>query len=239
MSTALSELAHQVTSGIERLGRRDERRGQLRSLSAVRDAIARQIENLDALAGTLSAARQAGFAPPVPDVTGTARSLGKLADQLEAGEIDREYAQAVIDSVDGLLRTVRSSLGDAWRSYVNNRVPMHGGMAELVGTFRTIPEARSKAQELQAATRSLAVLLEGQPSADAIEELHELAQQLPALLRELVGEDPEVREFADQLARGGASIEALTLPVLSWMQDKEFTNSFKIVPGKPAGKARI
>jgi hypothetical protein len=239
MSTALSELAQQVTSGIERLGRRDELRTQLRSLDAVREAIDRLLKRLNALAGDLSPARQAGFAPLMPDVTGTARSLGKLAAQLQAGEVDREYAQQVIDAVDGLLRTVQSSLDDAWRGYVISRVPMHEGLAELADTFRTIRGARGKAQELQNAARSVVLLLERQPSADAIEKLQQLAQQIPALLRELVGDDPAVRKFADQLARGGASIEALTPPVLSWMQDKEFINSFRIIPGRPAGEAQI
>jgi hypothetical protein len=238
MSIDLSELAQQVTSGIERLGRRDELRTQLRSLAAVREAIDRLIRELNALAGNLSPARQAGFAPLMPDITGTIRSLGKLGAQLEAGEVDREYAQQVIDSVDGLLRTVQNSLDDAWRGYVTSQVPTHEGLAQLAGTFLTIPGARGKAQQLQTAARSVTLLLEQQPSSDAIEKLHRLAQQIPALLRELVGDDPAVRKFADQLARGGASIEALTPPVLNWMQDMKFINSFKIMPGRPVGEAQ-
>jgi hypothetical protein len=236
MSTDLGQLATEVTSGVNRLGRRDSLREQLRSLDAVDKATDGLLEQLHDVNEIVVAARQAGFAPTMPDTTDAFAGLGRLAAQLAAVNVDREFAQKVIDTVSAVLRTAYDSLSTAWREYVTSQVPAQAGLIDLAQTFRDVEGATSYARDLHAAAASVQALLKHRPSAEAVRKLDDLAREIPALLQKLVGEEEAVSVFAAQLARGGASIEALTPPVLVWMQDKGFMTSFKIVPGRPPGR---
>jgi hypothetical protein len=233
MSIDLTQLATEVTSGVDRLGRRDGLREQLRSLDAVDRAIDGLLEQLHDLGEIVVAARQAGFAPTMPDAADAIAGLGRLAAQFVAVNVDREFAQKVIDMVSAVLRTAYDALSIAWREYVTSQVPAQAGLVDLAQTFRDVEGATGYARDLHAAAASLQALLKHRPSAEAVRKLDDLAREIPALLQKLVGEDEAVSAFAAQLARGGASIEALTPPVLIWMQDKGFMTSFKIVPGRP------
>jgi hypothetical protein len=234
MSTDLSPLAASVTSGIERLGQRNELRDQLRSMDAVGKTIDGLLLQLHVLGEVVAAARQAGFAPTMPDVAEATAALRKLAAQLAAVDVDREFAQKVIDKVRAALATADEALTAAWREYVSSRVPGREGLIDLAQAFRDVEGASNDARDLEAAAASVQTLLQRRPSVEAVRRLGELANAIPALLQRLVGAEETVGVFADQLARGGASIEALTPAVLGWMQDKGFMTSFKIVPGRPA-----
>lgn len=234
--TGISGLVEQVTSGVERLGRRDELTAQLRRIEAIDKAADLLLRQLEDLTKTLAVARSAGFAPPSPDAGTAAAEVDALRSQLASGDVDREFAQKVIDSVGSLIRVAKESLSAAWRAYVAERVPSQEGLLVLADAFSAVEGASNHATRLRTATRAVQTFLQQAPSVEAVQKLDELAQEIPQLLQQLVGAEPEVRAFADQLARGGAAIEALTPSVLNWMKETGFVGSFRVVPGRPAGR---
>ncbi len=62
--SGLGAVVEHVTSGVERLGRRDELTAQLRRIDAVDKASAQLVQQLQELTETMAVARVAGFAPP-------------------------------------------------------------------------------------------------------------------------------------------------------------------------------
>jgi hypothetical protein len=207
----------------------------LRRIDAVDKASDQLVRQLDEIAETLVVARVAGFAPPLPDAKAALSAVDKLRGQLAVGDVDREYAQGVIDSVSSLIRASKDSLTSAWRAYVAKRIPSPDGLLVLADAFSAVEGASAYATRLRTAIRSVHTYLQQAPSAVAIAKVNELAEEIPRLLQQLVGEKPDVRAFADQLARGGAAIDALTPSVLKWMRDTGFSGSFKIIAGRPAG----
>lgn len=234
--SGLGAVVEQVTSGVERLGRRDELTAQLRRIDAVDKASAQLVRQLQELTETVAVARVAGFAPALPDAKEARDVVDKLRGQLAEGDVDREFAQGVIDSVGSLIRGARESLTAAWRTYVGERIPSPDGLLVLADAFSAIEGASAYATRLRTAVRSVHTFLQQAPSADAIAKVNELAGEIPRLLQQLVGAEPDVRAFAEQLARGGAAIDALTPSVLKWMKDAGFAGSFKVVAGRPAGQ---
>ena len=115
-------------------------------------------------------------------------------------------------------------------------LPGVDGLDTLVSAFRTVRGASLSADELKDAIASAKALPRSAPTPLAIAELDRLSAEIPDLLRDLVGDQPEVRAFAEQLGRGGAPISALTPEVLKWMDERGFGLSFKIVAGAPAGQ---
>lgn len=233
--SGLGAVVEQVTSGVERLGRRDELTEQLRRIDAVDKASAQLVQQLEELTETVAVARMAGFAPPLPDAQAARSAVDTLREQLAEGDVDREFAQGVIDAVGSLIRGAREPLTTAWRTYVEDRIPSPDGLLVLADAFSAVEGASAYATRLRTAIRSVHTFLQQAPSADAIAEVNELAAEIPRLLQHLVGAEPDVRAFAEQLARGGAAIDALTPSVLKWMKDSGFAGSFKVVAGQPAG----
>jgi hypothetical protein len=231
----LGFLVQQVTSGVERLGRRDELTAQLRRIDAVDKACDQLVRQLAELTETEGVARGAGFAPPLPEWRDVATSVHGLRRQLAEDDVDREFAQGVIDSIGGLIRAARDSISSAWREYVVARIPSPEGFLVLADTFSAVEGASAYAARLRTSIRSASDLLQRSPTAAAVVKVNELAAEIPQLLQQLVGAEPQVRAFAEQLGRGGAGIEALTPSVLRWMKDSGFLGSFKVVPGRPAG----
>lgn len=231
----LSTLVDQVTASVERLGRRGELTAQIQRIYAVDRAAAQLVQQLSELSTTLTVARTAGFAPPLPDVRAAATAVDTLRAQLSEGDVDREFAQSVIDVIGSLIRGAKEALTASWREYVVARVPSAEGLLVLADAFSAVAGASTYATRLRTAIRTVHGFLEQPPSADAVTRVNELAAEIPELLQQLVGAEPEVRAFADQLARGGAAIESLTPSVIKWMRDTGFAKSFKIVAGRPAG----
>jgi hypothetical protein len=230
----LGSAVGRVTSGVDRLGRRAELTAQLRRIDMVDKAADPLLDQLSDLAKVLAVARSAGFAPPMPDSATTAAAVEALCEQLAGSDVDGEFAQEVIDSIETLVRVANESLSAAWHAYVVERVPSQEGLVVLAQVFSEVEGAGTDAMHLRASTQLVQSYLQQVPSADAISKLDSLAHEIPQLLQRLVGEQSEVREFADQLARGGAAIESLTPSVLKWMKERGFETSFKVVPGSPA-----
>lgn len=233
--TGLGVIVEQVTSGVERLGRREELTAQLRRIDAVDQASAQLVQQLQELTETVAVARLAGFPPPLPDAQAARGAVDTLRGQLAEGDVDREFAQGVIDAIRSLIRGARESLTSAWRTYVEDRIPSPDGLLVLAEAFSAIEGASADAQRLRTAIQSVHTFLQQAPSADAIAEVNELTVEIPRLLQRLVGAEPDVRAFAEQLARGGAAIDRLTPSVIKWMKDSGFSGSFKVVAGRPAG----
>jgi hypothetical protein len=233
--SGLGAMVEQVKSGVERLGRRDELTAQLRRIDAVDRASAQLAQELQQLTATMAVARAAGFAPQLPDARGASVGVDTLRGQLGNGDVDREFAQGVIDLVRSLIREANESLTIAWRAYVEDRIPSPEGLLVLAEAFNTVEGASDYARRLRTAILSVNASLQQAPSADAIAKVNELAAEIPRLLQQLVGAEPDVRAFAEQLARGGAAMDALTPSVLKWMKDSGFASSFKVVAGRPAG----
>jgi len=234
VTISLGDIANEVTLAVDRLSHRDDLRATLRSLVGIEEASDALLERLLALGECVSAGRQAGFAPESPDIADGVSRLTTLAAQLEAGEIDREFAQKALDAVSALIREADESLMEAWRDYIAEQVPSPKGLVVLAETFQGVQGATAAARELLTATRSVQALLNQRPSPVAVRTLAQLSSIIPSLLQDIVGEEPQVRQFADELARGGASIKTLTPAVVSWMREKGFGGSFKVVPGRPA-----
>jgi hypothetical protein len=233
VSGGLVSIAARVRSGVEGLGRRDDVTAQLRRIDAVDRAADSLRRDVDDLKEMLAVTRAAEFAPAMPDPAEVTVAVDSLRDQLERGDVDREFAQEVINSVERLVRVASESLVVAWHGHVADRIPSQEGLLILADAFSDVEGAGTYATRLRAAARSVQSFLQRAPTDDAVSELDRLASEIPQLLQQLVGDQPDVQAFAEQLARGGAAIEALTPPVLQWMQEKGFAGSFKIVPGRP------
>ena len=140
---------------------------------------------------------------------------------------------ALIVDVRAQVSTVQSSITIAWRELVDHKVPQRQGLDNLAEIFRQLDASSSLAIELKQAVATAEQLAGAQPSVAALERLDAVAERIPFLLRDLVGDDAGVRAFAEKLARGGAPLESLTPEVTRWIEAKGFQQSFKIVPGEP------
>jgi hypothetical protein len=234
VTTSLGALASEVRSGVERLNRLGELRAQIRQLAAIEKATNDLLAEFAHLGSVVAAARQAHFVPSMPGCEKEVSGLSCLLDQLAEGEVDREFAQGVIDAVRTLSQTLNLSVTAAWREHVVNRVPTQEGLLVLADAFVQVEGAGAEPARLKAALRTVHELLTKPPSAEALSELDVLAARIPELLGQLVGDDRDVRAFADQLAAGGAAVDKLTPIVLGWMNQKGFQSSFKVVAGRPA-----
>ena len=232
--SGLSTIAEQVTSGVERLGRREELMAQLRRIDAVEKASSELVLQLKYLTETVGVARAAGFVPPLPDAAAARGAVDRLRGQLANGDVDREFAQGVIDSIGSLIREAKESLTTAWRTYVGDRIPSPEGLLVLADAFSAVEGASAFATQPSNSDSRCARFPPTGTFSGCHRKVNELAAEMPHLLQQLVGAEPDVRAFAEQLARGGAGIDALTPSVLKWMEDAGFVGSFKVVAGRPA-----
>jgi hypothetical protein len=236
MTTSLLTVAKGIEAGLERLSQKDQLIAQVQSLTGVDRRLGTLLDELDSTASWAASARGAGFVPAPTEVTGTLSNLADLANEAQEGRVDPNQAQGVLDEVRSIAVRVENEIKLAWREHVATRVPSQDGLLVLADAFSHVKGAGQEAARLRSAVTMVQTLLTRAPTEEAVAELDRRAVEIPELLQRLVGDDPDVRAFADQLARGGASIEALTPPILTWMRDKGFADSFKVVPGEPADR---
>jgi hypothetical protein len=233
MTSSLYDLAQDVRSGVERLSQKDDLIDEVRRLRAIDNSLSAMVEQSGDVMEMLGVARSQSLPLPMPNVESARAAVAQLIDQAGHGDLDAEYAAAADQSIRGLLEELRNSLLLAWRDYVSTRVPAQEGLLLLADALSDVEGVGVSANRLHASLMVAQSLFNQRPSYEAVAKLDALSSEIPELVQALVGDDAEVRAFAEQLAAGGAGLETLTASVQSWIDERGIRGSFKIVPGRP------
>ena len=237
---SLSELVSDLSSGLDALGNQQETMDRLRLLAQFDDVVRELATQVASWSSLVAVGRGAGFGAPEAGVAVQAALLPAMTVEVRAEDDGQglERRRRVITTLTTALRDSVASVGAAWREHVAGAAPGATGLETLAKAFADVPAASARARELLGVLAELNALPLKPPTASSAERLRTLSARVPELLALLVGNDPEVRSFADSLARGGAAIDQITPAVVAWMTSAGFAGSFKVVAGQPVVSQR-
>lgn len=234
-----SNLVSELTAGLDALGNQQRTLNRLRLLSQMDELVGELVSQVASWSALVAVGRGAGFGAPDADAAVQAALAAAESVQIKAeGDEDRERGRRAVAALTRALRDSVVSITAAWRDHVANASPGARGLEALAKAFAEVPAAAVHARELQDVLTALNAMPMQLPTAVSAERLRDLSARVPELLALLVGDDPEVRAFADSLARGGAAIHQITPGVVAWMKNAGFTGSFKVVAGQPVVSRR-
>lgn len=128
-------------------------------------------------------------------------------------------------------RDVESSIAAHWREHASRELGDVTGLLGLANTLAGVAGIAEVSQELQATLGQLErTRIPTSQSVALLAKAKSLLTQLESSLQ-----PDEVRQFLSAVARGGASVQALTQGVASWLESHGSLDHFKIVAGSPAG----
>jgi hypothetical protein len=224
-----------IRKAVQQLAKQEKVADTVKGLSDLRNQFAELVEELEAVNGLVTGGSAAGFTPKLEaqadDILQSLTALGESSNQ---GLLDGPQTQKVIDAVRSAANTTRTAYALHWRDHVISRVPNLDGLEELASVFTQVGGDRAAIANLKSAVVQLRELVNSAPTAKSLSVLDDIARDVPEALKHLVGENSQVRAFAEDIARGGASVDSLTGPVHAWMKERGFDQSFKIVPGRPS-----
>lgn len=232
-ATNLVDLAERVTNAVQQGAQKERVAEQVTQLKRIEDSVSQLLSVVAATGKLVDAAVGAGVDVPVAGLRALAPGLAEVAAKAANREVDGSAVDRLVIDVRNQLTSIQGAIAVSWRELVDRKVPQREGLMRLAETFRQLDASSRLASELRtalAAARNLAV---SPPSLTALNTLEAIAERVPQLLRELVGDNPDVRTFAEELARGGASVDSLTPEVMAWIRSKGFERSFKVIPGEP------
>lgn len=237
---SLTELVADLASGLDDLGNQQRTLDRLRVLQQLDEVVGELATQASSWSNLVAVGRGAGFGAPEADsavlaALATAQAVEIKADGEAQGQERRRRAIAAVTTA---LRESVSMITTAWREHVASAAPGARGLEALAKAFAEVPAAAARARELQAVLIELNAMPLKPPNAASADRLRALSAQVPELLAFLVGDDPEVRAFANSLARGGAAVDQITPGVLAWMTSAGFAGSFKVVAGQPVVSQR-
>lgn len=230
---SLVELAEQVTTGVQRGAQKERVAEQVTQLKRVEDGVAQLRSVVTTTAQLVRAALGAGVDVPVAGLRQLAGPLSKVAAEGGSGNVDGTLVDRLIVEARSQLSSMQSAITIGWREVVDRKVPQRDGLMRLAETFRQLDTSSGLASELRQIVGQAQQLAGSPPSIDALDRLDRIAARIPEVLRDLVGEEPSVRAFADRVARRGAPLDTVTPEVMDWLLVKGFHRSFKVVPGEP------
>lgn len=235
----VSDLVSELAAGLDALGNQQRTLNRLRLLSQMDDVVGELTTVAASWSALVAVARGTGFG--APDSVAAVQVALAAAESVEIkteGDAEQERGRRAIAALTRALRDSVMSITAAWREHVASASPGARGLEPLAKAFAEVPAAAVRARELQDVLTALNAMPMQSPNAASAERLRKLSARVPELLALLVGDDPEVRAFADSLARGGAAIDQITPGVLAWMRTAGFTGSFKVVAGQPVVSKR-
>jgi hypothetical protein len=201
--------------------------GELQSIAA----------GLDQATSAFAALDEVGAPADRPDT----RSL-VIACREAAGQLRREKSRPAdltrsLKDVGDVASTASATAKDAWREYVDQRMPGLAGLNSLADTLGQLRADRTQVAALKKGVADLQALTRKVPDSDAPRKAALAVQAVRTALTALVGDDSggddEVRHFIEAAAQGGAHVGALSQTVREWMRRSGTEQSFKIVPGRP------
>lgn len=227
----VSERSQRVRAGLTSLSNAEQLANTSKALHQQLESVRAVQRDLGRASETLAVARRGGFAPAIPECRPALESFDRALGNVggSGGAVE-----AAVEAGRDLARTVRDTVQRAWQRHIDGRLPSLDGLAKLVDAFVDVEGAAREATRLHLALEEVRRMADRTPTDQLVATLDQWANEIPAALTRLVGDDPEVRRFAEQTARGGASLASLTPVVRAWLADKRFEQSFKIVAGRPA-----
>lgn len=233
-ATTVVDLAERVTTAVQQGAQKERIAEQVTQLKRIEESVSQLYTIVESTVTLVSAALDAGVDVPIAGLRQAATELKAISTRAAKGEVDGSAVDRVVIEVRSQITSIQAAVSVEWRELVDRKVPQREGLARLADTFRQLDASSPLAAELRNALASARDLASGTPSLAALTSLETIARRVPELLRDLFGDDPNVRTFADELARGGARLDALTPEVVSWIRSRGFDRSFKVVPGEPA-----
>jgi hypothetical protein len=231
--TGLTELAEKVIAGVQQGAQMDRAAEQVAQLKRLHSAVIQLHQAVTGTTQLVRAAVGAGVEVPVDGLARLVAPLKAAAASAVRGEADGAAIDALAIAVRNQLSSVQSAITVSWRELVDRYVPQREGLMRLAETFRQLDASSTLASELRQAVEGANELARTAPSVQALARLERISTRIPELLRDLVGDDPIVRDFAERVARGGAPLSSITPEVTRWLGTRGFERSFKVVPGEP------
>lgn len=229
----LLELTAGIESGVQQLADTERVAQEVAALKRAHAAVSDVRPIVDDAVTLLTAAIEADL-----DVGGdallamssrvAAASEAARSNRLKLADLDR-----LLTDVRAEVAGVQSQVKIGWIELVDKKVPGRDGLGALAESFRLLGGVSELATELRQSLSALQQVRSATPSVEQLNRLNALADRIPTIVRDLVGDDATVRAFADKVARGGAGLASLTPEVLDWLKEKGLEKSFKIVPGSP------
>ena len=232
--TNLVDLADRVTTTVQQGAQKERVAEQVAQLKRIEASVSQLFSVVAATGKLVDAAVGAGIDVPIAGLQSLAGPLDEVAAKAANREVDGSAVDRLVIDIRSQLTTIQGAITISWRDLVDRKVPQREGLMRLAETFRQLDASSRLATELRTALVAARDLAGSPPTLTGLNTLESIAERVPKLLRDLVGDDPNVRLFADELARGGASVDALTPAVIAWIRARGFDRSFKIVPGEPA-----
>ncbi|SRR5258708_5592341 len=229
----LLEVAEGITTGVQRTAQRELITGRVTQLRRIESTLDQVMPLVIEAVSLVGAAAVSGLSIKTDGLASVRDRITAATRRADQGDVDVPTLEQLLLDVRTEVESVKSTATISWHELVDRRIPQRQGLTRLADTYLQLDPGNGLAKELRHAVGAAEQLTNMRPSSEALQRLEQLATRIPQLLRDLVGEDPDVRAFAERVARGGAGLDSLTPEVVSWIALKGFERSFKIVPGEP------
>ena len=154
------------------------------------------------------------------------------------GCVEQNRQKFDIDSVidikgelDQALTALKTAVDKSWEQIINAAIRNRSGLNDLVSSFVDLSGSDDSATVISGYLDEILILQRSGLNSDNLARLKEISAAITEQLKDLFGDDESVQEFANSIAKGGAKVDHLTPEVLTWLREKGFIDSFKIVPG--------
>jgi hypothetical protein len=229
----LLELADKITTGVQRTAQREKIAGRVAQLKRIASSLDELMPLVREATTLVGAAEAFGLGITTDGLASLHERIADASKGANPTEVDASALEQLVTDLRTELSSVKSTVTISWHELVDRRIPQRQGLTRLAETYLRLDPTDPLATQLRQAVATAQQLATTPPTTEALQRLDQVATQIPELLRDLVGDDPSIRSFAERVARGGASLDSLTPEVRRWIASKGFEHSFRIVPGEP------
>lgn len=239
MSESVDELLRRVDRALEDHAHADQTTKVVESLTSLEKQLSPYIEYLgEAVAafGALDQVRRPAERPDTRQLAATCREAAGLVRQNKSGP---EELPRIIKRINDVVNSAKATARDAWREFVDVRMPGLDGLNDLAEMLSQMGADRLQASNLRKGVTDLRTLSRRVPDESAPGQATAAVAAIRAALTALLGDsdaDNDVRHFMETVARGGAHVRTLTPAVKDWMRRSGVEDSFKIVAGRPTSE---
>ena len=229
----LLAVADRITAGVQRVAQREIIASRMARLKRIEFDL-NQLEPLLAeVMSLVQAASSAGLNIPTDLLESLRARTATAALEPDKGGVDTSVLEQLVSDLRVEVSSMKGAVASSWHELVDRKISQPEGLTHLAETFLRLDPDNALALELRQSIAVTQQLTHAAPSTDALHRLDWLAARIPLLLRDLVGDDPSVRSFAEQVGGGGAPLDSLTPEVQRWIASKRLGEGFMIVAGKP------
>jgi len=239
MTESAAELLQRVEEALGEFERADQTTQVVESLTRAEIEVRPYIEDLERMVSAFDVLTRVGEIVERPDTRAPAAALRAAAKRMRREKILPQEHPRTLRDVQRVVNSARETAKEGWRDSIDARMPGLDGLSGLATVLGQLGTDQAQVEKLRRAANELKAISKNLPDETAPAIVSEKIAAINETLTSLLGgnrEAADVLRFLEMVARGGASVSALTPAVRDWMRRRNTEGSFKIVSGRPAGE---